>query len=116
MGEREADKAEAEERGRDLLKKMKGKGWRVVVWENCGWNYVVHAPHITVHPCHNGQYMALISKEKDGSGTPCHWHDPNTYKDPNAAVRRAVSKARRVVLGELETVTTVIKMLRGLPA
>ena len=35
------NKQEAEERGQALLKRMKGKGWKLRVHENIGWHYNV---------------------------------------------------------------------------
>ena len=99
--------AEAYKEGRALLKRMEGRGWKLHVWENLGYHYLVRAPYISVHTGGKG-YFAMIGREKFAIGTPVEWHNDQTFKDPNRAVRAAIAKIKKVVLGDVAVMTKII--------
>lgn len=86
--------------GEELLKKMKGKGWSLSVWENLGWHYSVDinpAPgvHMSVFPCHEDDevYMCLFS-DMPHAGALWDGPDHEVFSDPNDAVRHELGRAK----------------------
>src|ERR1043166_7716034 len=88
-------------RGKALLKKMKGKGWRMHVHENLGWHYRVGRRFplgfsVKVYqyddqrgrPIH--EYWCLYG---DGGGLAC-WSTHTNAKDPNESVRKQFEAVR----------------------
>jgi hypothetical protein len=87
--------------GRNLLKKMKGKGWRLRVWENIGWHYCVINGPVQVYPLSSShtEYHCLVSSNSVSRGGCGIWTSPKniSFDDPNTAVRTEVENAKRVV-------------------
>lgn len=101
-------KVQAIKAGRTLLKKMKGSGWQVRVWENIGWYYKVHSGPVSVYPTSaygDTRYFCLISDdiERADSGLAL-WTNSKALsrKDPNVAVREAVTVVTKVINQHLE--------------
>jgi len=98
-------KKEAKAAGKKLLKKMKGKGWKLRVWENMGWHYCVHNGGLSVYPCRSKgmtKFHAMLSED-------C-FSDLGIWSfgfyasvDPNKAVQNKIKDARKVV-NELNSV------------
>lgn len=96
MNKREAIKA-----GKDLLKQMVGKGWKLRVWENLGWHYSVYNHGMNVHqdgPA-SREYSVLLADDGVGSGGLGVWTDTECrfHSSPNAAVRAQMRLARSIV-------------------
>jgi hypothetical protein len=88
-------KREAVEAGRALIRKLKGKGWKLRVWKNIGWQFYAYNGPISVHG--KVEYWAVVSNNPDHAGGGWSiWDDPNLkqYSDPNKAVRRAMKFVR----------------------
>jgi len=102
-------KAEATVAAKRLQKRMCGKGWKYRVWENLGWHYSVHNGGMTVHPsCVKGEFFTLLSSGGDLGSGECYWTPSGTrFKDPNAAVRFQILKARKFVGRVQEAVESV---------
>lgn len=83
-----------------LLARLRGRGWKIRVWENAGWHYCVHGNGLTVLPCgaYPGKYYAMLSSTDSGGGD-AEWTDNNAgpFKDPNRAVRHCLDAAISVV-------------------
>ena len=95
-------KREATARGKKLLKKMKGKGWKLRVHENIGWHFNVWNGPIAVHDSGDGIYWCLMGTAADCLGVACghmDWSDNFHNKDPNKVVEHQVRIARKVVDG-----------------
>lgn len=101
--------------GAALLKRMRGRGWKLHVWENLGWHYSVHSGAISVHVSRRlggvPTYWALMSDSLPArGGVACSgamiWSDPNheQFADPNRAVRHQLRLAQVVVASLTRTV------------
>jgi len=91
-------KAGAEKEGKALLKRMKGKGWKLKVWENIGWWYRVHNGPVAVYPTTKDRFFCLLNDNvKVACGGLATWTDDFRSKDPNRAVSHQVKFAREVL-------------------
>ncbi len=94
---------EAESRGKRLLKRMKGQGWVLDVWENLGWHYAVENGPLTVYGDHfpgaNGTFSTLLGENEDDRHCGSFNWSPRgkRYKDPNRAVKAQLRLAREYV-------------------
>lgn len=91
-------KAEATKEGKALLARMKGVGWKLRVWENCGWHYSVLLGTIYVYGS-PGCFNVLFSADKKipGAGEIFWTTRGEHYKDPNRAVEMQLKCARTFV-------------------
>ena len=109
-------KKEAVKLGTELRECMKGRGWKVRVWENCGWNYQVTNGPITVNPSPGTEdrvssvwVMMTDDLQYPGAGPPL-WTDTRDYRDPNRAVAAQAKRARR----ELNKLTKIVTHVEAL--
>lgn len=93
---------EAFRKGNALLNRMKGKGWKLDVWENLGWWYCVYAGPISVYPTHDSNKFHCLMAE--GLGNKGHagggsylWKTDDNLRDPNELVKRQIQIAQAVV-------------------
>jgi hypothetical protein len=108
----------AEIAGNKLLKRMKGKGWKLKVWENLGWHYAVYLPigdawRLTVHPSlyrDEEAYFTLLGR--GGGGEPC-WTPEGSHPDPNQAVRDQMDLIRDFIYERAEMFTDLEEALDG---
>ena len=112
------NKKEATERGTRLLKRMKGKGWKLRVYENMGWWYTVYNGPITVCEHTPGRFSTLMLEKVPsdtfcgGVGSHLWYSETRTFKDPNRAVKYQVKLARKranVILDAVEYVEAIVK-------
>jgi hypothetical protein len=90
---------EARREGRKLLKRMKGKGWKLRVWENLGWHFCVWNGPAAVYPSINGKFHCLLA-DHDCKGTGAghgEWTTTESFADPNKAVACELASAESVV-------------------
>lgn len=92
------EKAKAIEAGRALLKRMRGRGWKLRVWQNLGWHHSVERGPLTVYPLTGrAGYHALLSDNPEGTHSGAMaWTPRGTrqHRDPNKAAAAAVKLAR----------------------
>lgn len=91
-----------------LVKRMKGAGWRTVVFENFGWHWRVISGPVQVYPSGDGRFWAMISSEPKGSaGGLAAWTPTRNlhFKDPNRAARHALKYAEQYVSKLNEVIT-----------
>lgn len=115
-------KREAERAGNKLLKMMKGKGWKLRVWENIGWHYEAYNPPLSVYSSHvtrngNQHYHCLMSCDlKEAHFGAGIWSTRGqTSKNPNVVVRKQIKKAREVVdqyMAAVEHAEEIMEMAR----
>ena len=108
-------KAQAIKKAKELLGKMKTKGWKIRVWQNLGWHHSVINYGIQVigpSGCREEKYSCYLSNEKDGGGSPTYWHDRNSYINPNEAVTKQLAKAHEFVNGLQDHLGLVEKSLK----
>lgn len=104
---------EANRKGNALLKKLKGHGWRLNVWENLGWHYSVELGDakrggISVRCGDDGKFWCLIGNTPDyGNYQWSHGH--HSYRDPNRAVNHALNTAKRAVARDAAIVDFISK-------
>lgn len=95
-------RAEATRWGRRQLKKFRGKGWRMRVWNNMGWHVAFHNHGLNVR-CQPSAFShtlfhALLSDECRGSGGLAAWSPGyRQYRDPNKSAQAAIRAARAYV-------------------
>lgn len=86
--------------GRRLLKRMKGRGWQLRVWQNLGWHYMVRKGTIQVYVSAFGRngitYHTMMGYENAGRPELSIPNDPR-FKDPNQAVAAQVRFARKII-------------------
>jgi hypothetical protein len=84
-------KTEATREGKRLLRLLKGEGWKLRVWENCGWCYSadnkLHA--MQVYPSLDGTWGCLPYPSYS------HLCDLRKFSDPNAAVKATIRSVRK---------------------
>lgn len=102
-------KEEAERLGNKLLKKMKGKGWKLRVHENLGWWFNVYNKNLSVssNDCYKQKksektyYSCLMDDNPERHwGGSFIWTERSGkgYRtDPNKAVEYQVKLARKIV-------------------
>ena len=93
-------KRQATAAGNRLLRRLKGTGWKVDVWENLGWQYAVRLDadpgNLSVYEDTDGRYSCLLGSDGCG-GQGCWTTLGGRHKDPNAAVKKELASARAVV-------------------
>lgn len=110
-------KAEAQQRGKALLKRLKGDGWKLDVWKNIWWCYAIRGSNISVHRVHEKagkatSYYAFVGE--NGSSGLAMWTGKGGYfADPNRAVRYAIQNAE-ACLEELRQIVDNAKATAGL--
>lgn len=84
-----------------LVARLKGTGWKPVIHENLGWHYRAVSGPVQVYPTNlPGKFWCMIGSEpKDSMGGSGLWTPQNTpsFKDPNRAVRNALSHVYPVI-------------------
>ena len=86
---------EAQRDGKKLLEALPGKGWRLKLWENLGWQYSAQLGPLSVNPSPRGGFFCLLSDTPgDGAGLPI-W-DAGSHRKPSVAVEIQMRKARKV--------------------
>lgn len=97
--------AEAKAAGEKLLARMKGKDWRLRVWENLGWHIsVINWPVAVYEFDYDGEISYHTSMSdvpcKDVAGTPlylCPDDEDRYFSDPNKAIEAQLKFARKFV-------------------
>jgi len=93
-------KLEAFRAARKLQALMKGKGWKIRVWENSGWHAAVETKRVAVY-YHEGElapYMCLMKPHYAGFGKVQHG------KNPNLLVRRTIQNAAKAVAADYQII------------
>jgi hypothetical protein len=93
-----------------LVRRLRGSGWRAVVWENLGWHYRAVSGTVQVYGCRltkdrRPHYHCMISHDVDRPlGGSVIWTDRLTsyFPNPNVAVKVALSKVLEVTSGVLD--------------
>lgn len=110
------DEKEATKKAKALKKKLKGKGWRIHVWENCGnWYYELLNEGLQLDeggfdPPHYTTLMSL-----DGVGGLGEWfvYKAKHYRDPNQAVKAQLRVANTDTVKRVEMIRKITKNLAG---
>lgn len=92
-------KAQAERGAQALRRKLKGKGWKIKLWENMGWHYCLQLGPLRVdRDRSDGFYSVLMGeKQEDNVGGSYLWLVRAGFLDPNCAVTMQIRKARKTV-------------------
>jgi hypothetical protein len=107
-------KTEAKILGKALLRRMKGKGWKLNLWENLGWHYSVHLGGLSINPLQercNTLYFALLSNGDYVGTGEMYWTDRFCCSNPNTAVKHQTKLAEEF---SAKTVTTIESIKKGL--
>ena len=100
---------EARRAGRQALKLVATKGWKVKTWENMGWHWelVNEKGFLFLTPAgmDGDQFKCGLVMTKGRTGIPGYWYDPCVYWDPNVAVLAQLNIAR----GPLDDCTRGVK-------
>lgn len=113
----ETSKEQAYRRGRALLKRMKGKGWKLYVHENLGWFYSVYNGNLSVSPGYDNKppYSCLLSDTDKYRFIGSYiWIDPYHSKDPNKVVEHQLRTARTEV-NKLDAIVKDLEAKVGKP-
>ena len=108
-------KQEATKACKELLKLLKGKGWKANVYGQCNnWHYSATNGPIQVYPTHQifgNKYWCMISDRVDGYGGSCLWTGEGVkyFKDPNHAVKDQLEKACIATKGILQALRAAEK-------
>lgn len=77
-------KAEATKVAKAAIKKMRTKGWKVRVWENCGWHASIFRGFLHIHyDEYLKTYSALMGADASCPGGEMYWSHHFRHKDPN---------------------------------
>lgn len=88
---------EAHAKARELVKRLKGKGWKAEVWENLGWHWAARTDHWNVFPSYDGdEFTCLLGDGSSGKGL---FHKTGEFydKDPNKAVAKQLRYAKEAL-------------------
>jgi len=109
-------KAEATVAGKTLLRQLKGKGWKLDVWENLGWHYRARNGALTVWPyAHRGliYYDCLFSLIHPGSGDGRYMERGRRHLEPDKAVKAQLACIRASLKQQkAEIVETEVALLK----
>jgi hypothetical protein len=112
-------KSETEARafGRRIKKTLKGKGWKMSVWNNLGWHVHWTLGRLTLTVSFfrgETKYSTLISdvKEEPGSGAS-HWARSFSHKDPNVVVQKDLKYVMGIAKNALGGLNDIKEMLAG---
>lgn len=88
-------RSDAEREARNLVAKLKGKGWKPRVWENIGWHFKAMSGPVQVYPSAVGddRFWCMVgSQPDDNMGGAGFWTPQRlrVFKDPNRAVKDAM--------------------------
>lgn len=101
---------DAERNAQNLVARLRGKGWKPVVFENMGWHWRAVSGPVQVYPSSVGDtFWCMVGSEpKRCVGGAAFWTPRRTrcFKDPN----RAVKDAMRHVYDFAERINKTIKM------
>lgn len=113
LGEDMLTESEARARGADLMKKLRGTGWKLHVHENCGWHFACYNGTLSVFETH-GEYRTLfgINQEHPSCGE-IYWSDNGTFTDPNEAVENQMKVAKAYFNKMRRAIDGVEKRLKG---
>lgn len=108
---------EAQAFGRKIKKKLKGKGWKIRVWENLGWHVAWHLGRVSLYPSQYSdgpvKYHTLISDNDDSLGSgACMWTRNNYSEDPNEVVRQDLQYCLEVASDAIRGLKDVQKILK----
>lgn len=84
-----------------LVRRLRGSGWRPVVWENLGWHFRAVSGPVQVYGDRRGRggrlrYSCMVADRlEENAGGSTIWTDPGRghYADPNEAVDAEVRAA-----------------------
>lgn len=83
---------------KSTIRQLKGKAWKFLVYENLGWHWKVVSGPVQIYPSSDktGRFWCMIGDTpKDCAGGAAFWTPGVKYfKDPNRAVRYALSYAQ----------------------
>lgn len=92
-------KAEATKRAAALKRRVKGKGWTVIIHENLGWHFCLHLGGLSLYEHRSmfdkPSYSTLLSDMGGHGGGAQQFYTRQHFKDPNQAVRNQLVLARR---------------------
>lgn len=114
-------KADATKAAKKVLKLMEGKGWKINVWENMGWHFMVGSGPVSVHASENRsgktQYCSMVNSEPGcfGPGLAMWTETGMRYYDPNCAARVAVINMLKVMDRLDATRRAAFRATRSLP-
>jgi len=112
-------KQQAEEAGRTLLAKLKGKGWKINIWETSAWHCAaINSPLTVYYDEWTDKYDCLMADEVSEVHSGSLIWDKLTsksYKDPNKAVEKAVAAARKAFDSVAVAVMKAEKIVDGGP-
>lgn len=77
-----------------LVSRLRGKDWKPVVWENLGWHYKAVSGPVQVYSSRgSGKFWCMVGCNPEHNvGGAGFWSAPHKeFKDPNRAVRHAMS-------------------------
>ena len=98
--EHTAGKSKAVADARNLKSMLKGRGWKIVVFENLGWHYhaVAGSMIISGHE-YKGKitYHCLMDERIPPVGGSMNWGDNKHFADPNEAVKATLAEAEKVI-------------------
>lgn len=99
-----------------LVKQLRGEGWKPVVWENLGWHFQAVSGPVQVYGDRRGpggklRYSCMISDKEEGSGGSSIWtnQDARSYADPNDAVEVEFLAAAKAAIGVVRAVSAAAK-------
>lgn len=85
-----------------MLKLVKGKGWRIDVWENYGWHWRIVNGGLQVNESTSidqkgSKYWCLLSSEAKPRGGEMFWTDGENrhYSTPMLAIRSQLNRANQ---------------------
>lgn len=81
-------KEQATKKGKALLKRMVGDGWKLRVWENLGWHFSVSLLNLTIFDDCGNDYSAFLTTDESHRGSgEMFWSPGKSFADPNKAVK-----------------------------
>jgi hypothetical protein len=91
---------DAHRKAKELCERLKGSGWKPLVFENMGWHWRAVSASIVVYPAHEeGKFWCMIDNRIPPVGGAGLWTGKHReFKDPNRAVREAMKVVGETML------------------
>lgn len=104
------NQAEARKEAEKIRRKLRSKGWTILVWDNLGWTFSLKLGHFNLYPNGLGGFFVLVSMHQRGVGGVPEWTHGGAFTDPNQAVKASLA----IIDKDVEERTGVLRVMNRL--
>lgn len=99
----------------ELIKKLKGSGWKAEYWQNGDWHIKFINGGLQLHVnIYDGKFTYACYLNENGSGSNAYWAlEESRFLDPNKAVAAQLKLARKFVDQQNKLVSKIEENLKN---